>query len=165
MSTNIQADQVLYHFTAVEFLDDIRTNGLTPRPLCIPDGKFSPPVVSLTANPDPKRLIGRSLTDGSVLEGVNLAAYRASLNDPTAAAPHTRRTCECRIRLRLPISDPHLSRLKDVADGLGFSDLALADFLRLGGCNGSAWWIYEGVLSPTAIEEIRCGYPRYGRPV
>lgn len=156
-----QTDKILYHFTEAAILPAIRAHGLLPSPLSIPGGQQTIPVVSLTSRPDPRGLVGKSLTDGSPLSGDNLAAYRRLHNDPFGPAPATKNTCECRIELRVPENDCLLHNLGERAAALGFSETTLAKFIRLGGGSLSSWWIYEGVLFPHHIHEVRCCYPKF----
>jgi len=155
------ADMILYHFTERVNIPSIRSTGLSPHPLAIPAGGSSSQVVSLTGNPNPTPLIGKSLTDGKHLKGKNLQAYRASIGNPSAPAPITKNTCECRIRLCIPKNDPLLQKISLVAFSLGFSADTLKTFLQLGGGNLNAWWVYLGTLPPQYINEVRCCYPQY----
>jgi hypothetical protein len=150
-----QTEKVLFHFTEAAILPAIRAGGLLPSPLSIPGGQQTIAVVSLTSRPDPRGLVGKSLTDGGLLSGENLAAYRHFHNDPFGSPPATKNTCECRIELRIPEKDGLLHNLGVRAAALGFSAKTLAKFIRLGGGSRSSWWIYEGVLSPSYIHEVR----------
>lgn len=154
-------DKILYHFTEATHVAAIRSHGINPSPLSIPRGGATIAMVSLTTNPNPRNLIGKSLTDGSYLSGKNLEAYRRQIGNPSAPAPPTRRTCECRIKLRIPENDPLLKKLDAAAVSLGFDNETLAEFIQLGGGHSAAWWVYDGTLPSRYIDEVYCGYPKF----
>jgi hypothetical protein len=158
----------LYHFTTERNAELIRTNGCAPSSLAVPGGgQAKSSVVSLTVNPDPSAMIGKSLGDGKPLSGRLLAAWRA-VNPlvPAGFVPISVFTAEARIQYSIPGTDSLLVRFtKANAKRLGFNACAFDKFLSEGGGKIGEWWVYTGSLPTKYITEIRVPYPKYDRSI
>ena len=158
----------LYHFTTERDACLIRQTGNQPQALAVPGGKHSKQdVVSLTINPEPNRMVGKSLGNGQPMKGRLLRAWRAE--EPLIRAnltPLLKNTCEARIHYSIPVADVLLIRFtKDAAKRLGFNETALLDFLEEGGGKIGEWWVYTGTLPSCYVAEIRVAYPDYNRVI
>jgi hypothetical protein len=146
---------ILYHFTALEYLDAIKADGLTKGEVPVsPTDLLN--AVWLTTDPSPK---GHGLTDGRPLtEQERFVEYqrRGFMPPEGARFPNNRAV---RIAVLIPSSDrnlyhwPKWGRKRIAPDWYKRMD-------RVGGGKSKTWWIYFGVIPPRSFREIEILAPR-----
>lgn len=136
----------LYHFTSVDRVDSIITDkAFRAGHLEIPKrGRSTAPVVSMTANPDPRGLMGKSLWSRAPLSGDVLTQFVR--DNPDADIPPGPGTDEVMLTLEIPDDDLNLYALDfSSCAALGFTSQAnVDDFMALGGGVPGEWFVYYG---------------------
>ncbi|TXN64892.1 hypothetical protein [Methylobacterium sp. WL6] len=142
---------ILYHFTALEYLDAILAEGLTKGdvPLTQTQGDNA---VWFTSDTAPE---GHGLTDGHVLTVEEREAYRRSFGEALsegARFPDKRRV---RIEVAIPSSDRRLkSWLPWARKRLSPDWLTALSAAGGGKAKARTWFIYQGAVPPTLFRTV-----------
>jgi hypothetical protein len=140
---------LLYHFTALEYLDAIKAEGLIKGEVPVSPTELLN-AVWLTTDPSPK---GHGLIDGRLLTAQErFAEYqRCGFMPPAGARFPNKRAV--RIAILIPSSDrnlyhwPKWGRKRMTPDCYERMD-------RVGGGKSKTWWIYFGVILPRSFRTI-----------
>jgi len=149
----------LFHFTARNYLSGIVKSGIFPTHIEIPKcGRSTRPIVSLTSDPDPSPLVGKSLVGDLPLSGFNLSCWLTANSLSSSTLPiYLPWTSEFRLHIEIPDTDVNLYAflLPDV-QSLGFpSQTEFDQFLIAGGGTAGGWYAYLGIIPPSYIVDIQ----------